>query len=224
LPNSTLYATAGSPYDANACGIRCADGLYPLVDLSALNLTNESDLSQAVCGECAAGPSGRGKPDNSHYSGTSPVVNLPFCPWECDEGYIQDGTACVALEDACPLGACPLPQLVYNDDQSVTLSNPCYEWEYANCSEQGSVTCHECLGVTTRMQGGLALRSYEPCTVGFYRSPCVNRCVFPDAGNVRGQCVRCSNAKTRHANYTSPGAEPRAPLTREACLACRALP
>ena len=207
LPNSTVYATAGIPFDQDACGIRCADGLYPTVDLATLNLTNESDLSQAVCAACSAGLSGSSKPDAAHYSGASLVVNVPYCPWECDEGYVQDGMTCILidLDSSCPLGACPLPKLVYKSDASVTLSNPCYEWQYANCSEEGTVTCSTCLGVTSTMQGGHILYTSEPCPIGHYRSPCKNRCVFPDGGNVRGQCVKCSNARTRHANYTSPG-------------------
>lgn len=205
LPNQTVYATAGMPFNANACGMRCADGFYPLVDLDSLNLTNESDLSLPVCAACSRGLSGRSKPDAAFFSGASLVANVPFCPWECKQGFVRDGMTCVALDEACPLGACPLPQRVDNQDGSVGLANPCYEWQYANCSEDGKVSCHTCLGVTTTVQGGLQLRTYEPCPVGFYRSPCVNRCVFPDGGNVRGQCVRCTNALTRHANYTSPG-------------------
>ena len=69
----------------------------------------------------------------------------------------------------------------------------------------GGISCHTCLGVTSKLQGGHILHSLEGCDVGFYRAPCVNRCVFPDAGNVRGQCIACNNAFDIHAVYTSPG-------------------
>mmetsp|Transcript_50794 Transcript_50794/g.101477 ORF Transcript_50794/g.101477 Transcript_50794/m.101477 type:complete len:147 (-) Transcript_50794:8-448(-) len=80
----------------------------------------------------------------------------------------------------------------------------CYEWEYAECAN-GTLSCTPCEGLVTLRQGGWTLRTYTRCPVGQYRSPCNPSCVFPTAGNVRGQCVECTNAKTLHAVYTSSG-------------------
>jgi len=195
VPNGSLYSSSGQPYNTNHCDLRCENGFYPLIELASVNLSTMAPV--AVCASC-----NNSKPNNSNYNGASDIVGLPFCPWECKDGYIQDGMDCRALEGNCSLGSCPLPKMITN--VSVSLNNPCYEWQYAECN--GShVTCQPCLGVSTIFQGGAELRTYEACEVGWYRAPCVNRCVFPDAGNVRGQCVTCSNARTLHARYTSSG-------------------
>lgn len=121
-------------------------------------------------------------------------------------GYVQDGAQCnqILSEESCVLGACPLPKLTF-ENASVSLSNACYEWQYAQCNGAGEITCHTCLGVSSKLQGGKMLHTLEACGNGYYRAPCMNRCVFPDAGNVRGQCVPCDNAMDLNAVYTSPG-------------------
>ena len=123
-------------------------------------------------------------------------------------GFAQDGSICVRLNGTCTMEKCPLPRLEYRPStQSVILVNSCYEWQYPECNGDEIVGCNDCMGVSSSFQGGFHLRAYESCGIAYYRAPCVNRCVFPKGGNIRGQCVPCTNAQTMHANYTSAGTE-----------------
>jgi len=209
--NSTVYASPGVPYDMNNCGIRCADGLFPTVDL---NSTSAVAAALASGGPAICAPCNNPIPANSTYSHSSLLVGVPVCPWSCGTGFVQDGAGCKRLtrEESCALGSCPLPKMILSN-VSASLANACYEWQYAQCDSAGGISCHTCLGVTSNLQGGRILHSLEGCDVGFYRAPCVNRCVFPDDGNVRGQCIACNNALDIHAVYTSPGT----PHTKNNC-------
>jgi len=200
LPANTVFASAGQPYNRDACAIRCADGMYPTKDLASAAASNSE---ASVCQPC-----NNTKPPNAIYSGPSHLINVPWCPWACDEGFAQDGSICVRLNGTCTMEKCPLPRLEYRPStQSVILVNSCYEWQYPECNGDEIVGCNDCMGVSSSFQGGFHLRAYESCGIGYYRAPCVNRCVFPKGGNIRGQCVPCTNAQTMHANYTSAGTE-----------------
>mmetsp|Transcript_6641 Transcript_6641/g.10498 ORF Transcript_6641/g.10498 Transcript_6641/m.10498 type:complete len:124 (+) Transcript_6641:2723-3094(+) len=95
----------------------------------------------------------------------------------------------------------------------------CFEWEYAVCFQNGSYTCQPCEGMVERFQGGWFYRTYTSCPVGQYRAPCNNRCVFPDAGNMRGQCINCTNAASAEpsVNYTSAGGSASQPYGNNNC-------
>ena len=76
--SAAVFASAGQPYNRDACAIRCADGMYPTKDLASAAASN---LEASVCQPC-----NNTKPPNAIYSGPSHLVGVPFCPWACDEG------------------------------------------------------------------------------------------------------------------------------------------
>jgi hypothetical protein len=101
-------------------------------------------------------------------------------------------------------------RLLGDGSGATKLYNPCYEWEYPSCASEEldplappysrNLTCVSCEGLVTREQGGWVYRYYAPCPVGQYRGTCSNECVFPDAGNVRGQVRPCSGSCLRGRN------------------------
>merc|ERR1711998_787130 len=78
-------------------------------------------------------------------------------------------------------------------------------------------------GMVQTYQGGWYYRTYTRCEIGQYRAPCNNRCVFPDAGNMRGQCLNCTNAAAAdNFTYTSAGGSQQQPYGNNNCSwACK---
>ncbi|KAJ1491451.1 hypothetical protein T484DRAFT_1882630 [Baffinella frigidus] len=201
IPANAEYSSGGMPFDENNCSWTCLTGHYPTSDDTCLAC--EDDLSL--------------KPGNASYTAPGAILDLAICPWGCDGNYTENGMACVFEDpdDRCREDKCPFPEVRSGAGGATKLYNPCYEFEYPSCADDDfdplapafsrNLTCHSCLGLITVNQGGWTYRYFEGCPIGQFRGPCRNECVFPDAGNVRGQCLNCTNAQSAHVVYTSVG-------------------
>ena len=107
---AAVFASAGQPYNRDACAIRCADGMYPTKDLASPAASNSET---SVCQPC-----NNTKPSNAIYSAPSHLVGVPFCPWACDEGERSCCAGAVSSPCICsPLRpVCRLALMLFSSD------------------------------------------------------------------------------------------------------------
>jgi hypothetical protein len=219
-PSNSIYTSAGTPYNTNACQWSCASGYFRADGTCKSCSTTDCPSGQyrGQCADTADRPclACTKKPDNAVFSSAGSPYNADACAWKCGAGYYRSGGACAA----CTTTACPVGQ--YRGACGADRDGAC-TW----CTTRPANSVYTTAGVPYgadacgwacsagyyRASGACAACSSGGCPVGKYRAGCAQ------GATEDSLCVACTNLPA-NAVFTSAGTVRRAHArTRERPLA-----
>jgi hypothetical protein len=124
-PSNSIYTSAGSPYNIDACTWSCVAGYYRADGACKLCSTMACPNGQyrGACTATADRPclACTKKPANALFSSPGSPFDADSCEWKCDAGYYRSSGSC----SACSSGGCSAGQYRTGCAQGSVVDSPC---------------------------------------------------------------------------------------------------